>query len=85
MTTASAFIVNKCQVLAVLAGTALEQMIQAYAANRLPEGAVVGSVWPDYAALRDAALVGGWNDETRMAEGVLGALWPHGTPPDWPE
>ncbi len=65
-------------------GSALEQMIQAYAASGLNEGAVVGSVWFDYAALRDAAQAGEWNDQTRMTDDILGKLWPHGTPPGWP-
>jgi hypothetical protein len=67
-----------------LVATALERMIQAYAANRLNEGAVVGSVWFDFTALRDAAAAGKWNDLTRMPDGVLGGLWPHGPPPGWP-
>jgi hypothetical protein len=68
-----------------LAGTALEHMIQAYAASGLNEGAVIGSVWPDYVVLRDAAKSGSWDDQTRMTDDVLGELWPHGTPRGWPE
>jgi hypothetical protein len=67
-----------------LAGAALEHMIQSYAVSGLNEGAVVGSVWLDYKALRDAAQAGSWNNETRMTDGILGELWPHGTPPGWP-
>ncbi len=67
-----------------LVAQALEQMIQAYAASGLEEGAVVGSVWPDYTALRDAAQAGGWGDNTPMPQGILGELWPNGTPPGWP-
>lgn len=67
-----------------LVATSLERMIQAYAANGFNEGAVVGSVWFDFTALRDAAAAGGWNDQTRMSDDVLGELWPHGTPPGWP-
>jgi hypothetical protein len=67
-----------------LVASALEQMIQAYAASGLNEGAVVGSVWFDYTALRDAATAGGWDDQTRMTDGILGELWPYGTPPGWP-
>ena len=76
--------VESAETAASLVGSSLEQMIQAYAASGLNEGAVVGSVWFDYAALRDAAQAGGWNDQTRMTDGILGALWPHSTPPDWP-
>ena len=65
-------------------GQALEAMIQAYAVSRFNEGAIVGSVWPDYAALRDAAQAGGWDDNTPMPNAVLGELWPEGTPPGWP-
>jgi len=67
-----------------LVASALERMIQTYGASGLNEGAVVGSVWFDYAALRDATQAGGWNDQTRMTDGILGGLWPHGTPPGWP-
>jgi hypothetical protein len=68
-----------------LVASALEQMIQAYVVSRLEEGLVVGSVWFDYVALRDAAQAGGWNDQTRMTDSTLGDLWPNGTPPGWPE
>ena len=68
-----------------LVAQALEQMILAYATSKLNEGAVIGSVWFDYAALREAAKAGGWNDETAIGQGdILGGLWPHGTPPGWP-
>lgn len=68
-----------------LVAQALEQMIQAYAANGLNEGAVVGSVWFDYAALRDAAERDAWTDETAIGQSDgLGELWPHGTPSGWP-
>jgi hypothetical protein len=67
-----------------LVASALEQMIQAYAVSELEEGLVVGSVWDDYVALRDAAQAGGRDDQTPMTDDVLGDLWPHGTPPRWP-
>lgn len=68
-----------------LVAQALEQMILAYSASQLNEGAVVGSVWFDYATLRDAAQAGGWNDETAIGQAdILGELWPNGTPPGWP-
>lgn len=68
-----------------LVATALERMIQAYAANRLNEGAVVGSVWADFTALRDAATASRWDDRTSIPDGVLAELWPHGPPPGWPD
>jgi hypothetical protein len=64
---------------------AMERMVVTYAASELNEGAVVGSVWFDYTALRDAAMTNGWTDETSIQNGDLfGQLWPHGTPPGWP-
>jgi len=65
-------------------GQTLEAMIQAYAATGLNEGAVVGSIWFDYMALRDATRGKGWSDETSMKDDVLREFWPHGTPPGWP-
>jgi|GEM_PF-4351917 len=60
-------------------------MILAYGASQFNEGAVIGSVWFDYAALRDASQAGGWADETAIGQAdILGELWPHGTPPGWP-
>ena len=60
----------------------LEQMVVAYAASQLNEGAVVGSVWFDYTALRDAAETNGWTDETSVPQDDdLDQLWPNGTPP----
>jgi len=68
-----------------LVAQALEQMILAYGASQFNEGAVIGSVWFDYAALRDASQAGGWADETAIGQAdILGELWPHGTPPGWP-
>ena len=68
-----------------LVGQALEQMIQAYAASRLNEGAVVGSVWFDFAALREASQASGWTDATPIGESdLLGDFWPNGTPTGWP-
>ena len=68
-----------------LVGQALEQMIQAYAASRLNEGAVVGSVWFDFAALRDASQASGWTDVTPIGQSdLLSDLWPNGPPPGWP-
>jgi len=68
-----------------LVGQALEQMIQAYAASQLNEGAVVGSVWFDFAALRDASQANGWTNATPIGQSdLLGDLWPNGTPPGWP-
>lgn len=56
----------------------------AHAAHRLNEGAVIASVWFDFIAHRDAAAARGWNDQTKMTDGILGELWPNGTPPGWP-
>jgi hypothetical protein len=70
---------------ASVVGQALERMILAYGASSLGEGMGIGSVWPDYAALRDAARAGKWDDQSSMPDSVLSELWPDGTPPGWPE
>jgi hypothetical protein len=73
-----------CENATRLVATALEQMIQAYAVSGLEEGLVVGSVWEDYIALRDAAQIEGWSDQTRISDSSLGELWPYGPPPGYP-
>lgn len=67
-----------------IVGQTMETLIQAYAASGLSESTVIGSVWFDYVALRNASQAGNWVDETPIAQDVLGDLWPHGTPPNWP-
>lgn len=70
---------------AAFVAQSLERMVATYAANDLNEGAVVGSVWFDFVALRDAAAAECWADDDCIPRDVPpGELWPMGTPPGWP-
>lgn len=60
-------------------------LADSFQAAGLHPGIIVGSVWPDYAAVRTAAQQGGWNNDTPVEPDAFGPLWPHGTPDGWPE
>lgn len=64
---------------------ALESVSWAFQGIGFPEGVAVGSVWPDYVKIRDAAKVGGWTNDTPVLAEAFGELWPFGPPPEWPE